>query len=115
RTPSDFGTRSEPPTHPELLDWLALRFMDSGWSVKQLHRLILLSSVYQQSSDDARESRIAPVDPENRLLSRMNRQRLDFEAMRDSLLAVSGELDPQVGGRSVELFTPPYATRRTIY
>src|SRR5262249_55466333 len=96
-------------------DWLARRFMDSGWSMKQLHRLILLSSVYQQSSDDPGRRRSRAADPENRLLSRMNRQRLDFEAMRDSLLAVSGDLDPRVGGRPVELFTPPFATRRTIY
>src|SRR6185437_10951790 len=104
KTPSDFGTRSEPPSHPELLDWLACRFMDEGWSVKKLHRLIMLSAVYQQSSDawTASGAQIAKrpvtrpsasrIDPENRLLWHFNSQRLDFESMRDSLLAVSGEL-----------------------
>ena len=92
RTPSDFGLRSEPPTHPELLDYLAGRFMDDGWSIKKLHRLIMLSARLP-----AEQRRRAPqrwrVDPENRLLWQMNRRRLDFEAMRDSLLAVAGQLD----------------------
>ena len=128
RTPSDFGTRADPPSHPELLDWLATRFMDpstgsgrGGWSVKKIHRLIMLSSAYRQASvrpvgsasDD--RANAASIDPENRLLWRMNRQRLDFEAMRDSLLAVTGELDLTAGGRPVELFKPPFATRRTVY
>src|SRR5439155_12106474 len=76
RTPSDFGLRSDPPTHPELLDYLAARFMAEGWSIKQLHRLILLSSAYQQSSHD--HPRAARIDPANQLLWRMNRSRLDF-------------------------------------
>src|SRR5262249_50437787 len=113
RTPSDFGLRSEPPTHPELLDHLAWRFMADGWSVKKLHRLIILSSVYQQSSEESAEGN--RVDPENRLLWKMNRRRLDFEAMRDSLLAVSGKLIPRVGGAPVELTTAPYTGRRTVY
>jgi hypothetical protein len=111
-TPSDFGTRSEPPTHPELLDYLAARFMDEGWSIKKLHRWIMLSSAYQQSSDDNPAS--AKVDPNNRLLWRMNRQRLDFEAMRDTLLAVSGELDLTPGGHAVDI-TDPSSRRRTVY
>ncbi len=149
RTPSDFGTRSEPPTHPELLDWLALRFMADGWSIKKLHRLIMLSAVYQQASDveslnrstveagrrstvgrrfnDSMVQRVdeekaardltaaATMDPQNRLLWRFNRQRLDFEGMRDSLLAVSGELDLRAGGKAVELFKPSVAPRRTIF
>ena len=90
-TPSDFGTRSSPPTHPELLDDLAARFIQGGWSLKALHRLIMLSSTYQQASLDRPECR--KVDPENRLLWRFNRRRLDLEAMRDTLLFVSGRLD----------------------
>src|SRR5262249_16843780 len=70
RTPSDFGLRSEPPSHPELLDWLAKRFLSDGWSIKKLHRLILLSRTYQQSSRDDRANRL--LDPGNRLLWRMN-------------------------------------------
>jgi hypothetical protein len=112
RTPSDFGTRCDPPTHPELLDWLALRFMDDGWSVKKLQRLILLSATYQQSSMDNAAAR--NIDPENLLLWRMNRQRLDFEATRDSLLAVVGELDETRGGRAGNLADTAYR-RRTIY
>jgi hypothetical protein len=106
-TPSDFGIRGERPTHPELLDWLATEFMASGWSVKQMHRLILTSAVYQQS---AVHRQLA--DPENRLLARFPVRRLDAEAIRDSLLAVSGRLDQRLGGpgktsgsrRSVYLF-----------
>jgi mono/diheme cytochrome c family protein len=113
RTPSDFGLRGDPPTHPQLLDWLAATFMDDGWSIKKLHRLILLSNTYQQTSSD--HPRLLQMDPDNRLLARMNRQRLDFEAMRDSLLAVAGRFDPTMGGRAVELTTAPFATRRTVY
>ena len=114
RTPSDFGMRSEPPSHPELLDYLAARFMDEGWSIKRLHRLIMLSATYQQSSahDNPRARRI---DPENRLLWRMNRRPLELEAMRDSLLAVAGRLDLTMGGRDVDLLRQPFSTRRTIY
>jgi hypothetical protein len=134
RTPSDFGTRAEPPTHPELLDWLAVWFMDNGWSLKKLHRLIMLSNVYHQSSDDEqevergrtfaytrdparrREARSpARADLDNRLLWRKNKRRLDFEAMRDSLLAVTGELDLEMGGKPVELFGKKPVTRRTVY
>jgi mono/diheme cytochrome c family protein len=112
-TPGDFGTRGEPPTHPELLDWLAASFMDNGWSVKQLHRLIVLSATYRQSSNDNTDGRA--VDPENRLLWKMNRRRLDFEQMRDSLLAVAGRLDRKAGGRPVGIIDPPFTTRRTVY
>ncbi|MGI8785863.1 MAG: PSD1 and planctomycete cytochrome C domain-containing protein [Acidobacteriota bacterium] len=113
RTPSDFGTRSDPPSHPELLDYLARQFVAEGWSIKTLHRSILLSSTYQQSSQVSAEA--LRLDPENVLLSRMNRRRLDFEAMRDSLLFVSGQLDATTGGRAVDLFAQPYTGRRTIY
>ena len=94
-TPSDFGTRGDPPTHPELLDYLATRFMDEGWSVKKLQRWIMLSNTYQQSSLDRPEARA--VDPENKLLWRMNRQRLDYESLRDSILSVAGQLDDTCG------------------
>ena len=113
RTPSDFGTRSDPPTHPELLDYLATRFVENGWSLKQLHRSIMLSAVYRQSSQI--RPRVVPLDPENRLLHRMNRRRLEFEAMRDSLLAVSGVLNPTLGGRPVNIVGDGLVTRRSIY
>ena len=113
RTPSDFGVRSEPPSHPELLDFLAARFMAEGWSTKKLHRLIMLSSAYQQSSENV--AKAAKVDPANQLLWRMNRRRLDFEAMRDTLLAASGKLDPSMGGRAVDITTEPFTGRRTVY
>jgi len=108
-TPSDFGLRSDAPSHPELLDFLARRLIAEGWSTKKLHRLILLSQTYRQSSDDNAAARA--VDPENRLLWRANRRRLDWESMRDSFLAVSGLLDPAIGGRAV----PFTSTRRTVY
>ena len=112
RTPSDFGTRSDPPTHPELLDWLAVRFMEDGWSVKKLHKRILMSATYQQASDDRPECKSA--DPENLLVWKQNRQRLDFEAMRDSLLYATGRLDTTIGGRPVDIVDAG-ATRRTVY
>ena len=112
-TPSDFGVRSDPPTHPELLDYLASEFIASGWSIKSLHRRIMLSSTYQQRSDP--RSAELERDPENRLLWRFNRQRLDFEAMRDSLLAASGALDPTIGGPATPITEPPFSARRTVY
>jgi mono/diheme cytochrome c family protein len=113
RTPGDFGLRGEPPTHPELLDWLAATFVEEGWSVKQLHRLILLSRTYQQASDV--EPKAQAVDVDNRLLWRMNRRRLEFEPLRDSLLAAAGRLDARQGGPAVELTTGPFSTRRSVY
>lgn len=113
RTPSDFGLRSDLPTHPALLDHLATTFMDNGWSIKKLHRLIVLSAAYRQKSDDRADCR--RLDPENTLLWKMNRQRLDFEALRDALLAVSGRLDRFVGGPPVRDLLAPTATRRTVY
>ncbi len=112
-TPSEFGTRSSPPTHPELLDYLAARFMDEGWSVKKLHRSIMLSSTYQQSSEN--EMRYARRDPDNQLLTQMPQHRLDFEAMRDSLLVVSGQLDPTLGGQPVDIVATNFSGRRTVY
>jgi mono/diheme cytochrome c family protein len=113
RTPGDFGLRSEPPALPDLLDWLASSFMDSGWSVKQLHRTIVLSATYQQSSADQPQYALADFD--NRWLWRQNRRRLDFESMRDALLAVSRRLDPVVGGQPVNIVADPLNRRRTVY
>jgi hypothetical protein len=113
-TPSDFGKRAEPPSHPELLDWLARRFMDEGWSLKSLHRRILLSATYQQSSLASAQAKAQEMDPDNRLLWRMNTHRLSFEEMRDAWLAAAGELDLRVGGRPAELFANENK-RRTLY
>jgi hypothetical protein len=112
-TPSDFGLRSEPPTHPELLDFLALEFVQSGWSIKSLHRRIMLSSTYRQQSDDVPAYR--ERDPGDRLLWTFPRRRLDFESMRDALLAVSGALDSTMGGRPIVLSEAPFSGRRTVY
>jgi hypothetical protein len=111
--PSDVGTRSGPPTHPELLDFLANTLQRDGWSLKKLHRLLMLSNTYQQASVDRPDCR--RLDPDNRLLWRMNRQRLDLEAMRDTLLAISGRLEQKVGGRPVDIIGNPKNGRRTIY
>jgi hypothetical protein len=95
-TPSDFGTRGQPPSHPELLDWLARRFVADGWSIKALHRRILLSRTYQMASVDGGgdESK----DPENVWLSHFNRQRLDAECLRDAILSLGGDLEIGPGG-----------------
>ena len=114
--PDDFGLRSDPPSHPELLDYLAFRFMQDGWSLKNLHRLLMLSSAYQQESDN--KLRNETLDAENRLLSKMNRRRLDFESMRDTLLFVAGNLGQSFGGRPFDLLKPRdgrYMSRRTVY
>jgi hypothetical protein len=116
-SPDDFGLRSDPPSHPELLDYLAWRFVEESWSIKKLHRLLMLSSVYQQASDN--QQRNETLDPGNRLLSKMNRIRLDFESLRDTLVFVTGKLDPASGGRPVALLnqehTDSYSKRRTVY
>jgi hypothetical protein len=130
-TPNDFGRNGSKPTHSELLDWLAVEVRDGGQSLKALHRLIVTSAVYRQSSrDDAASARL---DADNRWLWRMSRQRLDAEELRDSVLAVSGDLDPAMGGPGFEVFrfkddhSPIYdhtapgalerpgARRRTVY
>jgi hypothetical protein len=97
-TPSDFGRMGEEPSHPELLDWLASELVERGWSLKALHRLIVTSATYRQSS---RPSPTPATDSENRLLARQNRRRLDGESIRDALLAVSGRLNPSLGGPAV--------------
>ena len=129
-TPDDFGLRSDPPSHPELLDYLAWRFMHDGWSLKKLHRVLMLSSVYQQKSDDS--LRQESLDPDNRLLAKMICRRLDLESMRDTLLFVAGDLDHSLGGRPVALLKQRqlnpkgsfgsgtddqerYSNRRTVY
>ncbi len=99
RTPNDFGAQGEPPTHPALLDWLARDFMDHGWSLKRLHRLILLSNTYQMSS--VAGGRGLRVDPENRLLWHFPRHRLEGEAIRDTMLACAGSLNPKPYGPPV--------------
>jgi hypothetical protein len=112
-TPSDFGLRGATPSHPDLLDYLAWHFMEDGWSVKRLHKRIMLSSTYLQASQDTLEG--LEKDPENMWLWRQNRRRLDFEAMRDSMLAASGTLDSTMGGHSVRITDKPFSTRRTVY
>jgi len=116
-TPSDFGLRADPPSHPELLDWLAHDLIRSGWSLKRLQRLIVLSATFRQSSLPQSEAadRAMRVDPENRWLWRMSPRRLTFEELRDSLLAVTATLDMQLGGKPVDLFAEPFPQRRTLY
>lgn len=145
RTPSDFGLRSEPPSHPELLDWLAAELIEHGWSLKSLHREIMLSAVYRQAADfpfgfqvsdfrldqsakqiasrgtDSPKSEIrnpngeSEIDPENRLLWRFPRRRLEFEAMRDAMLAVADNLEMRLGGSAVDLLGDTLVPRRTVY
>jgi hypothetical protein len=137
-SPADFGVRSDPPAHPELLDWLAGEFIRSGWSVKHLHRVIALSAAFQQGSSDQYSvinrsidgqsallktappntdysARGSAADPENHLLWHYPRRRLDLEAMRDTLLFVAGRLDVAMGGRSVDVAGDPLNVRRTVY
>ncbi|MDR3638345.1 MAG: PSD1 and planctomycete cytochrome C domain-containing protein [Isosphaeraceae bacterium] len=102
----NFGALGERPSNPLLLDWLARQFVEGGWSIKSTHRLIMLSSTYRMSSDD--NPAAARVDPENRLLGRMNRRRLEAEAIRDALLAVGGPLDPTMGGSLLQVKNRAY-------
>ena len=104
KTAEDFGIQGEQPSHPELLDWLALEFIQSGWNIKQLHKLIMMSATYQQSSKVTPQQ--LQKDPENRLLSRGPRFRLDAEVIRDNALATSGLLVRDVGGKSVRPYQP---------
>jgi hypothetical protein len=133
KTAGDFGRAGTPPTNPKLLDWLASEFIDSGWSLKRMHRLILLSSTYRMSSRNENEKAMA-ADPDDELLWRQRLRRLEAEAVRDSMLAVSGELNPQMGGRGFfpklagevlagesrpgldwEISSPAEEARRSIY
>ncbi len=113
-SPTDFGVRSDPPSHPELLDWLAGELIRSGGSLKHLHRVIILSAAYAQRSEPASD-RATAVDPHNRLLGHYPRRRLDLEAMRDTLLWASDRLDTQVGGVPVDATGDPLNARRTVY
>ncbi|MGD9856804.1 MAG: DUF1549 domain-containing protein, partial [Planctomycetaceae bacterium] len=108
RTPDNFGRLGERPTHPELLDWLAVRFVESGWSIKAMHRLLMLSSTYQMSTQY--DAGAATQDPENRLWWRRNRRRLEAEAIRDAILAASGNLDLTMGGSLLPTENRKYVT-----
>jgi hypothetical protein len=113
RTTEDLGIQGEPPTHPELLDWLAREFVKQGWSMKKMHKLIVMSATYQQSSRFTPE--LLARDPENKLLARGPRVRLEAELIRDSLLKVSGLLSPKLGGPSVFPPQPPSVTTEGVY
>ncbi len=110
RTPSNFGKLGEKSTHPELLDYLARQFVESGWSIKKMHRAILLSATYQQISEPPPET--LRQDADNRLFGHMNRTRLEAEAVRDSMLAVAGKLELKLGGPATTDFSVP---RRALY
>ena len=101
-TPSDFGTRGEPPSHPELLDWLASELVRGGWKLKPLHRMMVTSRVYQMRSDTAIGNQERD-DPENATLYRMNRRRMEAEGLRDAILTVSGRLNQKMGGPGVKV------------
>jgi hypothetical protein len=107
-TPQDFGTRASPPTHPGLLDWLATEFMTNGWNVKKMHKLIVESATYRQSSNVRND--LESRDPDNKLLARQVRLRLPAELVRDVTLAASGLLNPTIGGRSIRPPEPAAAT-----
>ena len=112
----DFGLNGRAPTHPALLDWLATELMRTGWSMKKMHRLMLMSQAYQMrsTSGDAQHPN-AKIDPENRLLWRMNPRRLEAEAVRDSILSVAGELDPVMGGPEIDTAKGFESRRRSLY
>jgi hypothetical protein len=109
KTVNDFGTRGDRPSHPELLDWLAATFVENGWRLKPMHRLLVLSSAYRQSSTgrSPQAAAAAVSDPENRLLWHFNRRRLSAEEIRDTMLAVAGRLNLKAGGRSVMVPVDP--------
>ena len=115
RTPSNFGKMGEAPTHSELLDWLATEFVNRGWSIKQMHRLMMTSQAYQMASDDIAAN--VAIDPENKLLWRMPRVRLEAEIIRDAVLAVAGNLDRTLGGPGIYPYIDPKlfqsSTKRT--
>lgn len=112
RTPGDFGLRGDVPTHPELLDYLAARLVSDGWSMKKLHRAMVLSATYRQSNVN---STAEEHDPENHLWARTNRRKLEFEALRDGMLAASGRLDTAMGGPAIDVLVAPFSSRRSVY
>ena len=117
-SPDDLGNMSEEPSHPELLDFLAARFVESGWSLKELHRLIVLSATYRQDANpnaNRTASLALKTDAGNHLLWRANLRRLDFESIRDSLLLLTGKLDTRTGGQPVNITDEPFSYRRSIY
>jgi hypothetical protein len=121
----DFGRKGTPPTHPDLLDWLAVDLMDSGWSLKHLHRLMVTSEAYRLTSSSIADSKSAnpqsairnpqSVDPENRYYWRMNAGRMEAQVIRDSLLSLAGELDPTMGGPSLDPVNNAPSRRRSLY
>ncbi len=122
-TPDDLGNMSVPPSHPELLDWLADDFTKNGWTFKRMHRQIMLSSAYRQDSNPnlnplvARKGAVDPlkIDAANRLLWRGNLRRLDFESIRDSMILLTGKMSPAVGGQPANITDEPYSYRRSLY
>ena len=112
----DFGKNGRPPSHPELLDWLATKFMDSGWSMKAIHRLMVTSATYRMRSTSGETQHAnAKADPENQYLWRMNPRRMEAEAVRDSILYVAGQLDPAMGGPEIDETKGFESRRRSIY
>ena len=111
----DFGRKGSPPTHPELLDWLAAELIDSGWDMKHLHRLIVLSSAYRMSSSSANSDANVAKDPDNLHFWRRSPTRLESEVVRDSILSLAGTLDPARGGPSVLPAAQADSTRRSLY
>ena len=122
-TPDDLGNMSVPPSHPELLDWLADDFTKNGWTLKRMHRQVMLSSAYRQDSNPnlnplvARKGAVDPlkIDAANRLLWRGNLRRLDFESIRDSMILLTGKMSPTVGGQPANITDEPYSYRRSLY
>jgi hypothetical protein len=113
RTPGDFGLRSDPPTHPELLNELAQQFMADGWSIKRLQRAMVTSATYRQASVERADC--AKIDAENRWLWKMNVRRHGFEALRDALLVAADSLDQRLGGPSAQLLVDGVVPRRSLY
>lgn len=115
RSVDDFGLQGEAPDHPELLDYLAAWFVENGWSVKKLHKLILTSDAWRQSASNKNAEANMLVDAENRMIWRFDRRRLELEQMRDAMLDVASNLDNTLYGRTVKILEDPYSNRRSVY
>ncbi len=115
RTVSDFGNQGQKPDHPELLDWLSHWFIENGWSIKKLHRLILTSETWTQQSRNQDAEKFMAIDSENRLLWKGRRRRLELEQMRDGMLDVANNLSNEMYGKTVKILEPPYSNRRSVY